>query len=619
MALLFQVKASANCWKNRYTDYSNSSVGYSHCCNPLNGPEGRAACFDGRGYTFRDCCSAKPVDGFSNLTEEAKEVGIDSKFNVVEFLTAPPFHDRFVELYPFVCSLLREGRYSMQCDILAVKWFGHAPSTEEEAREFSPALVCSRLDINADFCMTIYGRMWQHSVWRRDLHRGRLNMAECTYMMRLIYSLGISLATDVPRKSYDEKSSKMKEWFYWWWSDRMRRCEVINQRQSSNFTHKLPRTPPGSTSPHRTAILMSVAYNTKGTPIVKAALEMWKCYAQFHGYTFLVDEEPYDSYDGLYAVKFPSMKTEVAHRIKNHEPVDVNLGSPPSVGWMKWRAARRWIDEFDAIIIVDPDMLVSFTCYHIALHHLLRQGADIVLRDYPPKAELNAGFAIIRNSPNGRYFLDSLLTKARWYGLTLADQDALAETALQFVSSEVNDELPQESSSTVLNPVRYTGQCLDTMILYKTGLYSEADQVVCFQKHLSMLAGPWGSRGSRSLRFVDPREIDINYRVTLTSRISGTPMIVHWAGSVSKFTDMSTYVYRLIGMNLSAMVEGYDWATVCHDVIWDSASTASCVAGSSEDLWHSLCSVLVPHQPLGGYRLPDAYRPMTQVIGGAPP
>ncbi|KAF4674166.1 hypothetical protein FOL46_005711 [Perkinsus olseni] len=584
------IAVSFNCWRNRYTDYSDSPVGYSHCCDPLNGPEGRSGCFNGRSYTYTDCCLHAPHDGFTNLTDEAKELGISTDFNLVKFLTAPPFHEGFIELFPFICSLLRDGRYSAQCDILATKWFSHVPTTEEEARRISPAWVCSKLSDNADFCMSIYARMWQHTVWRRDLHRGQLTMAQCTYAMRLLYAMGVSLAADDldPSPNVTERTSRMTmEWFYWWWSDRMRRCEVLNQqreRRAAGGDIQVPATAAGAPPADRVGILMSVAYNTKETPMATAAVEMWRCYADFHGYSFILDDDAHDSYDGLYAVRYPSMKTEVAHRISNHEPVDVNLVSPPSVGWMKWRAARRWLGEFDALIIVDPDMLVSFPCYSIALHHLLRQGADVVLRDYPPKAELNAGFAIVRNTPNGRFFLDSLLSKAAWYGLTLADQDALAETALQYVSHEVNNELPQESSISVMNPIRYASQCLDTMVLYKTGLYSEADQVVCFQKHLTILAGQWGARTTRSIRFVDPREIDINYRVTLTSRINGTPMVVHWAGSATKFEDMSLYVHRLARVNISTITKS-EWPRVCREELWSSHLSRTCTPGSTEDLW----------------------------------
>ncbi|KAF4670865.1 Proteasome subunit beta type-4 [Perkinsus olseni] len=175
-------------------------------------------------------------------------------------------------------------------------------------------------------------------------------------------------------------------------------------------------------------------------------------------------------------------------------------------------------------------------------------------------------------------------SKAAWYGLTLADQDALAETALQYVSHEVNNELPQESSISVMNPIRYASQCLDTVILYKTGLYSEADQVVCFQKHLTILAGQWDARTTRSNRFVDPREIDINYRVTLTSRINGTPMVVHWAGSATKFEDMSSYVHRLARVNISTITKS-GWPRVCREELWSSQSRTTCTPGSTEDLW----------------------------------
>ncbi|KAF4675303.1 hypothetical protein FOL46_002241 [Perkinsus olseni] len=210
--------------------------------------------------------------------------------------------------------------------------------------------------------------------------------------------------------------------------------------------------------------------------------------------------------------------------------------------------------------------------------------AGELLRDYPPEVELNTSFAIIKNTLNGHFFLDSLLSKAAWYGLTLADQDALAETALQYVSHEVNNELPQESSISVMNPIRYASQCLDTVILYKTGLYSEADQVVCFQKHLTILAGQWDARTTRSNRFVDPREIDINYRVTLTSRINGTPMVVHWAGSATKFEDMSSYVHRLARVNISTITKS-GWPRVCREELWSSQSRTTCTPGSTEDLW----------------------------------
>ncbi len=96
-------------------------------------------------------------------------------------------------------------------------------------------------------------------------------------------------------------------------------------------------------------------------------------------------------------------------------------------GWLKWAAANKYINspDYDLVVVADCDMLVSLSCYDIGLHEIAeREGGDIIIRDTPPQAEINGGFAMIRAGPetNGPLFMELLLEKAEWFGMPLVDQ-----------------------------------------------------------------------------------------------------------------------------------------------------------------------------------------------------
>ncbi|KAF4675214.1 hypothetical protein FOL46_002480 [Perkinsus olseni] len=548
----------------------------AYCCDPRYEPDGPEDCVSSRGSSFRICCSSGTKDGFVSLAEDIREAGVVD-FDLVQFLTAPPFHPRLVELFPLVCSPLREGRYDRQCDIMAYKWFHH----EDHSNSVPTATVCDEVGEGGDhvamalldFCTTMYLRIWQYAVWRRDEHRGHLSRSKCTYALQLLYfsqasTLAMMLDRVAQLRQEVPRSALMAPSFYWWREERARRCAVAEQRMARRTRHPSPGIPERSAPQgHRVGLILSVAYNTRDSPLTRSAVGMWRCYAARHGYEVVVDDEEYDGYDPLHTVRYPRAVWPLRFVIgKTGEPREVSVAQPSSVGWIKWRAASRWLYHYDAIIVADAaDMVVSFSCYDIPLHQFLADGADVVLRDVPDRTELNGGLAIIRKSFNGRHFLDILLGYASIYGLPFVDQDALALTVLQYATDEMSGRLSEEGVVGNNTLYQYSSSCLSEVLPFRSLLHSVADLTYCVLTELARIAGPFGARATRSIKFVDPRVVDINFK-TPRADINTTGFVVHFAGMSKKYQIMQAYLARYDGFDLRAF-EDVTWREVCDSVI----------------------------------------------------
>ncbi|KAF4754202.1 hypothetical protein FOZ63_007954, partial [Perkinsus olseni] len=370
------------------------------------------------------------------------------------------------------------------------------------------------------------------------------------------------LRQEVPR------SALMAPSFYWWREERARRCAVAEQRMARRTRHPSPGTLERSVpQAHRVGLVLSVAYNTRDSPLTRSAVGMWRCYAARHGYEVVVDDEEYDGYDPLHTVRYPRAVWPLRFVIgKTGEPREVSVAQPSSVGWIKWRAASQWLSHYDAIIVADAaDMVVSFSCYDIPLHQFLADGAHVVLRDVPDRTELNGGLAIIRNSFNGRHFLDILLSYASIYGLPFVDQDALALTVLQYATDEMSGRLPEGGVVGNSTSYQYSSSCLSEVLPFRSLLHSVADLTYCVLTELARIAGPFGARATRSIKFVDPRVVDINFK-TPRGDINTTGFVVHFAGMSKKYHIMQAYLARYNGFDLGAF-QDVTWREVCDSVI----------------------------------------------------
>jgi hypothetical protein len=158
-----------------------------------------------------------------------------------------------------------------------------------------------------------------------------------------------------------------------------------------------------------------------------------------------------------------------------------------------------------------------------------------------------SGFAIFRNTPNALIFLDLVLSKQYWWNVPLRDQDSFAEALLEYTGIEGGRG--------------YDGQCL-THVIYPT--YSQADQTMCYHHEMEKVlkAGPWRGRTTRSLRFINPEDVDINFRIT-DPRVRGLPFVMHAAGSMDKDATLSWTLREKFNLTFNLVGSHFRRGTHC--------------------------------------------------------
>jgi hypothetical protein len=179
--------------------------------------------------------------------------------------------------------------------------------------------------------------------------------------------------------------------------------------------------------------------------------------------------------------------------------------------------AREILSRYEWLVLADAgDTGVGPGCYGTGLRAVVEEAgpdAEVIIRDPADDADSNGGLYMVRNSALGQLFLERIVDKMSW-PLTLVgggcmnDQPPMNEALLELVALELGQE--------------YNNECLPFMHQFPADPPDLRDypgitcnygyHLKCFRKRLQRLAGPFGARRTKRVRFLDPRLIDLNFR-----------------------------------------------------------------------------------------------------------
>jgi len=242
------------------------------------------------------------------------------------------------------------------------------------------------------------------------------------------------------------------------------------------------------------------------------------------------------------------------------------------VRWAKVFAISKALEQNNVVVFVDYDVTPRPDCLGAArlLDTLFERSLtgtkpSIVVRDSPTGVDcLNTGFIAFRQTKVARAFLERWKEKMHWTGVSHGDQGAFAETLLEFLGNEYR--------AFGLNNAGfedYRGQCLEYLVPNQKGYRSWRAYCDCFQEVLHHLSGPFAERLSVHIRFVNPRDVDLNFvpnslvpdhsgqlsrmRLVASKKPQSTeepqsqvitPLFVHWAGMDNRSELMQEYLMR---------------------------------------------------------------------------
>lgn len=328
-----------------------------------------------------------------------------------------------------------------------------------------------------------------------------------------------------------------------------RRGDCAAHRKMELDTLRLPHsTPPASMFGNRSggklpthardALLIAATPNmlTMYQPFVN----LWRCYALRHGLAFLLETD---------ADVLPH-------------------GLPPN--WMRWFAARKHLEHWRSLTIVEPDQFVVPECWPLSLRdvlagtppfHALRPEPDVATRDFGRPQTLNNGVVFLRNTARGFYFLSELMKKADWMQTIEYDQGAFDETILEFMGMEARDR----------GAAGYDSECVGFLFPNANGNHEAASYAECWWRQAEASSGPFGARHSRSLRLVDPRITDVNHVVGARG-VQEPALLHHFAGRAKDWSAM----LAMFGLPRRQTAD-------CRKVLQhaaDAEATRACVAGA---------------------------------------
>merc|ERR1712091_382500 len=111
-------------------------------------------------------------------------------------------------------------------------------------------------------------------------------------------------------------------------------------------------------------------------------INLWRCYALRHGLAFILETDDQE-------VSAPY------HRAPN---------------WLRWLTARRYIEFYKALLVVDPDQFIVPECWNMSIPAILGawsgDAPDIATRDFGQPQTLNNGVVLLRSTAVGIFFLD---------------------------------------------------------------------------------------------------------------------------------------------------------------------------------------------------------------------
>ncbi|CAJ1396943.1 unnamed protein product [Effrenium voratum] len=245
-------------------------------------------------------------------------------------------------------------------------------------------------------------------------------------------------------------------------------------------------------------------------------LNLWRCYAVRHGISFILETDD----------------TEVSpphHRAPN---------------WLRWFSAKKFLNYYEALLVVDPDQFVVPECWNVSIPAVLGAWAggifgapDVATRDFGKPQTLNNGVVFIRSSPRGHFFLDLLLEKASWMQNIEKDQGAFDETVLEVLGLE----------AAARGEAGYDSECAQYIWPNAKGNHEIALYALCWWRTSERLAGQFGARRSSFLRFADPRLVDVNHVVG--ARGLSEPAVLHHFAGRSKDWDFMLETFGMARRN----------------------------------------------------------------------
>lgn len=263
--------------------------------------------------------------------------------------------------------------------------------------------------------------------------------------------------------------------------------------------------PTSQSSKKQVAVLLAATPSMLST--YQPFINLWRCYAIRHGLAFILETDD----------------TEV-QRPHQRAP-----------NWLRWLAARRYIEFYAALLVVDPDQFVVPECWNMSIPAILgawagspsRPPPDIATRDFGRPQTLNNGVVLLRSSPRGIFFLDQLLEKGSWMQTIEKDQGAFDETILEILGLE----------AAARGEKGYDSECSQHVFPNARGNHEVALYALCWWRVSEMLAGPFGARKSTVVRFVDPRIVDVNHVVGARG-LAETALLHHFAGRSKNWEGM---------------------------------------------------------------------------------
>eukprot|EP00392_Amoebophrya_sp_AT5.2_P000107 g107.t1 len=188
------------------------------------------------------------------------------------------------------------------------------------------------------------------------------------------------------------------EWVHW---------EGTNANPDATLRY---RRPAASVRPQlKVGVLLGVSNADEVLKKYQPIVNLWRCYANYHQLEFLM---PTDDYN-----------------LKAHFR---------AANWFRWYMADQFLEHYDWLILVDPDQYIQPECwgpdrFSFIYDILEKTNKHVVMRDIFPPQTLNNGLTMLRNSPQGRAFLNLLLDKISWIQTFQHDQGAFDETVLEVV------------------------------------------------------------------------------------------------------------------------------------------------------------------------------------------
>mmetsp|Transcript_96334 Transcript_96334/g.272417 ORF Transcript_96334/g.272417 Transcript_96334/m.272417 type:complete len:612 (-) Transcript_96334:143-1978(-) len=326
----------------------------------------------------------------------------------------------------------------------------------------------------------------------------------------------------------------------------LRRCKAVRCREMHSMLEEASRafwgsqggavatanSVPGAQSVASPRIGVIMALAPHESRFYARTLDVWHCYCAHHGDCEVVVETEDFLPDGAYPFN-------AAYDPAAEGGFRLRIGK----AWNRWFALQKHLgySRYEWLFTADPDQFPSQQCFRsVPLSEALRgvgESGHVVVRDFADFQTLNSAGVLFRNGAPSRLFLDLLFGKMFWDGFADFDQSAFDQTVIEF------QELYYASAPGVARDrVEFSSPyCLVRQVKWVDGKSVLQHYFSCWHEVMQGWLGPFGARktGEGPLRFLDPRELDLNY-VAGGRSMRQTPLVWHLAGQNKHGVDLAT-------------------------------------------------------------------------------